>query len=185
MKKRTLGRTSIQVSEVAFGGVEIGLPYGIGIKSAADMLTENEAIKLLHTAFDSGINFFDTARLYGDSEYIMGKAFNDRRESVILSTKCRHFRDKHGKLVSDHELKKFIEDSLTESLHALQTDHVDIFMLHQADLEILENQTITEVFADVKKKGMTRAIGASTYHGPETGKVIASGIWDEIGRAHV
>ncbi|MDD4109107.1 MAG: aldo/keto reductase, partial [Prolixibacteraceae bacterium] len=64
MKKRPLGNTGLFVSEIAFGGVEIGMPYGIGIKDATYMLSESEAINLLHTALDSGINFFDTARMY-------------------------------------------------------------------------------------------------------------------------
>ena len=65
MNKRPLGKTGIAVSEVAFGGVEIGMPYGIGVETAADMPTEREAIQLLHAALDAGINFFDTARQYG------------------------------------------------------------------------------------------------------------------------
>ena len=89
MNKRTLGRTSLKVSEIAFGGVEIGMSYGIGVNSHNDMLSEKEAIRLLHEAADTGINFFDTARAYGKSEHIMGKAFADRRESVVISTKCR------------------------------------------------------------------------------------------------
>lgn len=180
MKKRTLGRTGIEVSEIAFGGVEIGMPYGLGVKSEADMLSENDAINLLHKALDEGINFFDTARLYGKSENIMGKAFADRRDKVVLSTKCRHFRDKNGQLLPDAKLRKLIEDSLTESLAALRTDYVDVFMLHQADLEILENETIAEVFSEIKKKGVARAIGASTYLALESEKVITSGLWEVV-----
>jgi aryl-alcohol dehydrogenase-like predicted oxidoreductase len=78
MNKRLLGQPGMQVSELAFGGVEIGLPYGIGIKSTADMPAREESGRLLHTAVDSGINFFDTARMYGLSESIMGNAFQDR-----------------------------------------------------------------------------------------------------------
>ena len=84
MNKRMLGQTGIQVSEIAFGGVEIGLPYGIGIKSKADMPSQEESVRLLHTAVDSGINFFDTARMYGLSESIMGNAFKDRRNQVVM-----------------------------------------------------------------------------------------------------
>ena len=57
MNKRSLGRSDIYVSEIAFGGVEIGMPYGIGVESQDDMLSETEAIHLLHAAVDSGINF--------------------------------------------------------------------------------------------------------------------------------
>ena len=178
--RRRLGNSSINVSEIAFGGVEIGLPYGIGVESEADMLTEKQAIELLRAAVDSGINFFDTARLYGNSEEIMGKAFVGRRAEVVLATKCRHFRDRDGNLPPDDELESFIQTSLKESLEALQTDYLDVFMLHQADLEILENPVIATVFSELKKQGTIRATGASTYSVEETRKAIELGIWDVI-----
>ena len=64
MKRSVLGNTGIEVSQIAFGGVEIGLPYGPGIHSEKDMLQETEAIALLLQALDKGVNFFDTARMY-------------------------------------------------------------------------------------------------------------------------
>jgi 1-deoxyxylulose-5-phosphate synthase len=180
MKKRLLGKTGLEVSEIAFGGVEIGLPYGIGVDTRADMLSEAEAIALLHEAIEKGINFFDTARLYGESEAIMGKAFTGRRNDIVLATKCRHFRDKNGLLLSDDLLKKFIEDSLNESLSTLKTDYVDVFMLHQADKEILGNSVIVETFQELKEKGVIRATGASTYLASETAQAIETGNWDVI-----
>jgi aryl-alcohol dehydrogenase-like predicted oxidoreductase len=180
MNKRPLGNTGINVSEIAFGGVEIGMPYGIGVKNKNDMLSENEAVNLLHAAMDKGINFFDTARIYGTSETIMGKAFNGKRSDVVICTKCRHFIDNEGKIPSDLVLKEIIENSFDESLNALQTDHVDVFMLHQANLEILEHDGISSVFQDLKKEGKTIAIGVSTYTPEETQKAIESGVWDVI-----
>lgn len=180
MQKRELGKTGIEISEIAFGGVEIGMPYGIGINSSGDMLSEKEAVNLLHLAVDSGINFFDTARMYGNSENIMGKAFNDRRDKVVLATKCRHLLDGDGSLPPDSELREMIEESLQESLEALQTYHVDIFMLHQANLKILENETIAIVFNELKSKGLCRATGVSTYTTGETKKAIDKGCWDMI-----
>lgn len=180
MNKRTLGNSGIEVSEIAFGGVEIGMPYGVGIKSSADMLSKSGAIKLLHKAVNSGINFFDTARMYGKSEQIMGEAFNDRRSKVIIATKCVHLLDKDGNLPLDSELKMVIEKSLHESLKALRTDYLDIFMLHQANQEILKNETIAEVFSEFKKKGFVRATGISTYALEDTKTAVNSGRWDVI-----
>ncbi|MDR6804530.1 aryl-alcohol dehydrogenase-like predicted oxidoreductase [Dyadobacter sp. BE34] len=179
MKKRLLGNTGIAVSEIAFGGVEIGMPYGIGVAGKEDMLSEKEAILLLHEAQDRGINFFDTARLYGESESIIGKAFEGRRNDIVLATKCSHFR-KDGKLPPDWELRPFIEHSLQQSLEMLKTDYLDVFMLHQADVEILQNETIAEVFSELKEKGIIRATGASTYATEETSLAIGSGRWDVI-----
>jgi aryl-alcohol dehydrogenase-like predicted oxidoreductase len=61
------------------------------------MLSESESIELLHEAFEQGINFFDTARLYGLSEERMGKAFSKIRDKVVISTKCAHLRNKNEK----------------------------------------------------------------------------------------
>lgn len=179
MKTRKLGKTGIEVSEIAFGGVEIGIPYGIGVNSHEDMLSRDKAVELLHEALDKGINFFDTARLYGESESIMGEAFHDRREKVILSTKCRHFKETAGNISSYHSLHKIIETSLEESLGQLKTDYVDVFMLHQADLEILNNDDVKEIFTKLKASGKTRVIGASTYTAEETKKAIEKG-WEVI-----
>ncbi len=180
MKKRTLGNTGISVSEIAFGGVEIGMPYGIGVDNAADMLSEKEAIELLHTALDEGINFFDTARMYGTSEAIMGKAFKYRRNEAVICTKCRHFLDNEGRLPSRSILKKIIENSLDESLDALQTNFVEVFMLHQANPDILENDEVSSVFLNLKKEGKIKATGISTYTPEETQKAIETGVWDVI-----
>lgn len=178
--KRSLGKTGIEVSEIAFGGVEIGIPYGIGVHDRSDMLSHTDAINLLHAALGGGINFFDTARLYGESETIMGKAFYGRRQEVVLSTKCKHFRDENGRIPSYHTLRKTIESSLRESLRELQTDYVDIFMLHQADIPILENEDVSRVFSELKALGMIKAAGASTYTTEETKKAIDAGIWNVI-----
>ena len=180
MNQRTLGHTGIRVSEIAFGGVEIGMPYGIGTRSKADMLSRSEAVYLLQEAVSKGINFFDTARLYGESESLMGLAFHDRRDRVVICSKCRHFRGPGGDLPPAAELKKIIQISLQESLQELKTDYLDVYMLHQADREVLENEMIAESFRNLKVKGIIRATGVSTYTLEETGKALESGAWDVI-----
>lgn len=180
MRTKKLGRTGIEVSEIAFGGVEIGIPYGIGVKHASDMLSEKDAIYLLHTAIDEGINYFDTARLYGESERIMGNAFNDRREKVVICTKCVHLKDADGKIANYAKLKTQINNSLQESLKMLQTDYIDVFMLHQADMEILENDDINQIIQDIKEEGLIKATGVSVYVPEETKKAIETNAWDVI-----
>lgn len=180
MHYRPLGKTGIHVSEIAFGGVEIGIPYGIGVSDRSDMLSHGEAVNLLHAALDGGINFFDTARLYGESEQIMGKAFHDRRDRIVLATKCRHFRNHDGSIPGYAALRGIIMSSLQESLSELQTDYVDIFMLHQADTAILENNDVSRVFAELKESGIIRTTGASTYSVEETILAIQSNAWDVI-----
>lgn len=180
MKQRPLGRTGIRVSEIAFGGVEIGLPYGIGVKSKSDMLSESEAVRLLHAATEGGINFFDTARMYGASESIMGRAFKDRRDRVVICTKCRHFRDNDGRLPPSGKIREIIETSLQESLSALEIAFIDIYLLHQADLEILDNEAVADTFVSLKNKGVIRAMGVSTYTVEETKAALENGVWDVV-----
>ena len=180
MQRRFLGNTGIAVSEIAFGGVEIGLPYGIGVKWEEDMLPEKDAMQLLLTALDSGLIFFDTARLYGVSENIMGKAFAGRRDEIVLCTKCRHFRDEMGNLPDDETLRKIIHQSLEESLKALQTDYIDLYMLHQGDMEILSRDVIAEEMQKLKTKGVVRSIGVSAYSAEESKKIIVSGVWNVV-----
>lgn len=180
MIQRALGKTGISVSEIAFGGVEIGMPYGIGVDSDKNMISQSEAIKLLHAALENGISFYDTARLYGTSELIIGEAFKEKRNKVILSTKCRHIRNEDGRIPDYENLKNIIISSLQESLEFLQTDYVDVFMLHYGDEEILDNTDIGEIFTDLKTAGIIRASGVSVYTPGETKKAINAGCWDVI-----
>lgn len=180
MNKRVLGNTGIAVSEIAFGGVEIGMPYGIGVNGEKDMLSEKEAIDLLHMALGKGINFFDTARMYGVSEERMGKAFRHCRDKVILATKCRHFRRDDGSLPEDEEIRQMIRNSIEESRTALQTDYIDLYMLHQADTEILERKIIADEMMQLKQSGKVRAIGVSTYTLEESEIAITSNIWNVV-----
>lgn len=180
MQKRSLGRTGLLVSEIAFGGVEIGMPYGIGVKGRSDMLSQAESVRLLHAALEGGINFFDTARLYGESESIMGKAFHDRRSGVVIATKCKHFCHADGTVPPYAALKKMVTTSLQESLAALHTDHVDVFMLHQATVSVLESEDVQRVFQELKKEGRIKATGASTYSTAETATAVKARGWDVI-----
>ena len=180
MKKRPLGKTGINVSEIAFGGVEIGMPYGIGVNTPEDMLPFQEATRLLQEALDAGINFFDTARMYGESERIMGAAFSGRRDEAVIATKCRHFLDRDGNLPPTKELKTIIESSLHESLKTLKSDYVDIYMLHQGHFAILNSEEIALTFEKLKKEGKMRAMGVSTYTFEETALAIEKGIWEVI-----
>ena len=179
MRYNQLGNTELKVSDVAFGGVEIGMPYGLNA-SKGGMLEKNEAIGLLHHALDNGINFYDTARLYGQSEQIMGEAFHGIRDRVIIASKCRHFRDPSGNLPRRSELKGIILGSIEESLNALRTDFIDVFMLHYADLEILEIDELYEIFADLEKQGKIRYPGISVYQPQETELALQKGFWKVI-----
>ena len=163
------------VSEVAFGGVEIGMPY-----ANQQMPTESESLQLLHKAVDCGINFFDTARAYGRSEEIMGKAFRGRRSEIVIATKAVSILDQQGHLPSHADLAKIINSSLEESLKALSTDYVDIFMLHQGNEKILKSSSVEDIMSELMRTEKIRALGVSTYGVKESGLAIDREIWDVI-----
>jgi aryl-alcohol dehydrogenase-like predicted oxidoreductase len=182
LQKRPLGKTGIDVSEVSFGGVEIGIPYGIGVESQDDMPGEQEAVELLRAAVDRGINFFDTAHFYGRSETIMGKAFKPVRDRVVICTKNKRLCGDHDPIPETNQIRAQLDGSIQKSLSALQTDYLDGFMLHNRsnDLEMLTHPDVIERFVAYKKEGLTRFIGASVYGLEETRAAIESGVWDII-----
>lgn len=177
MEKRYLGNTGIEISEIAFGGVEIGMPYGIGVD---ELMPEKEAIDLLHAAVDKGLNFFDTARMYGLSEERMGKAFSTMRSDVVIASKCKHLRGADGQLAPRAELRSVIRQSLEESLTALQTDYLDLYMLHYGDPEILGIDEVADEMQALRQSGKVRSIGVSVYTVEETEKAIRSGVWNAV-----
>ncbi len=133
----------------------------------------------MHLALELGITFFDTARAYGRSEEIMGRAFKDRREQVILCSKCSLPGSTDSGCVKAGA-SAAIRRSLQESLAALRTDYIDVLMLHNADLVTLSLESVSETFAELRDKGVIRATGVSTYSVAETDLAIDKGVWDVI-----
>ncbi len=179
MIQRKLGAPGLEVSEVAFGCVEIGMRYGLG-SSPDDMPTETEAIHLLQTALKSGINFYDTAPVYGTSESLIGKAFKLHRSDVVIATKCRYFQNSQGIIPPYDELRQNIEASLATSLEALQTDYIDVYMLHQGTAEIISNPDVRSIFTSLKQSGVIKATGVSVYTTLQAELAIEAGAWDVI-----
>jgi len=159
----TLGRTNLSVSKLALGTVELGMDYGIPTPGYFGRPTETDAIRLVHTALDQGINLIDTARAYGESEQILGKALCDRRGGVVLATKViAHQPD--GILPTGRILHQQMMSSLETSLRMLQTDVVDIWMIHNVDGVILkQHEEIREVFERCQQAGKIRWTGGSFY----------------------
>lgn len=172
----------IMVSEIAFGTVSLGLPYGIGISKEADMLSEADSMSLLHQALDRGLNFYDTALAYGKSEDLIGKAFSTCRSKTVICTKPVHLYDVYSgqTLPSSAEIKTKLEKSLQQSLSKLQTDYLDIYMSHDGTEEVIENNTVIDFYQQLKKKGIIKATGVSVYTVEQSIKAIQSGVWDVI-----
>lgn len=159
MKYRGLGSTSIKISEIGFGA------WGIGgtpdDARAYGPTNDNESKLALETAFEKGVNFFDTSPLYGygHSEKLIGEVFKHRRDKIIISTKVGFVNFKGGQDFSP----KNIEKSLDESLKRTNSDYMDVYQLHDPPLSAIEqNDEILKTFESLKSKGKIRAIGIST-----------------------
>jgi aryl-alcohol dehydrogenase-like predicted oxidoreductase len=164
MKKRELGKTGIEVSEVGFGAWQLGSSNDWGTMS------DEEAIYLIHMAIDSGCNFFDTAPNYGSgtSEQILGKALVGKRKDVVINTKFGHTTD--GK--KDFR-PMMLRQSIEESLKRLQTDYVDTILLHNPPFEELNGTSpLYEILDELKKEGKIRAYGASVDSSKEMKEII-------------
>jgi aryl-alcohol dehydrogenase-like predicted oxidoreductase len=153
----------LRVSALALGTVELGLDYGIAVPGEFGRPAEAEAVRLVHTALNAGINLIDTARFYGESEAVLGRALRGRRSQVVLATKVRTQLD-DGTTPRGAELRRLMEQSLETSLRLLQTDYVDIWQIHNVDAALLDRRdVVAEVFADARRSGKVAAAGGSAY----------------------
>jgi aryl-alcohol dehydrogenase-like predicted oxidoreductase len=119
MKRRRLGRTGLEVSEVGFGGAGIGGAYGAS--------TEDECVRAIRRAVELGIDFFDTSPVYGNtrSEERLGIALSGRRDGVVLATKVRFPEE-----ADLDDMAAFARRSVEASLRRLRTDRVEILQIH-------------------------------------------------------
>ena len=177
MRYRQLGKTDLRLSELSLGTVALGMPYGLHGASAdgAPPPPDSESIALIHHAIAQGINFFDTARVYGRSEELLGKALRGRRQSVLLATKvAAHGED--GAALPRRDLAEQMTRSLHNSLRLLGTDYVDLLLLHSASSDLLENSDAIAMLKRFQADGKTRYIGASTYGATAPRSAIAQGV---------
>lgn len=158
-----LGNSSLRVSRLSLGTVALGLNYGIAADSSAGAAPPElaEAIALIQHALASGLNFLDTARGYGNSEAVLGQALRGRRDQAVIATKVNCLDN--GQPLRGAALRERIRSSIRESLTLLQTDHVDVLMIHSAPVALLEQGEALALLAEVRAEGLTRVIGASTY----------------------
>ncbi len=158
MSKVTLGTTGITVEKNALGCLPI------------QRVTKQEAVYLLRKAFDGGIRFFDTARMYSDSEEKLGEAFDGIRDQLYIATKSHA---KTGEGMKEH---------LAKSLSDLRTDYVDIFQFHNAQTCIRpgDGSGLYEAALEAKEQGKVRHIGITTHRFEVALEAIESGLYETL-----
>lgn len=162
MKYNLLGNTDLKISALSMGTVALGTEYGINMPGGAGKPVEREALKLLHHAREKGLNFFDTAPAYGNSEYLVGKALGNC-DDCIVATKISIPLDQNGKILSGKALKERLTRSIDNSLAALKRDILDIVQIHNATREVINRGELTEALLYQQKQGKIRFLGASVY----------------------
>jgi methylglyoxal reductase len=164
MRFRPLGQSGIEASVVAFGG----WPISGGYWGSTD---ERGAIEAVNSALDAGVNFIDTAPVYGFgiSEDIVGRVIKSHRDQVVLATKCgliwdsalgTHFVDVEGTPVYRYLGAESIRKEVDRSLTRLQTDYIDLYQTHWQDATTPIEETMSALM-DLKQQGKIRAIGVS------------------------
>ena len=158
METIRLGRTDLMVSKTAFGALPI------------QRISKEDAVKLVRRAYDAGINYFDTANAYTDSEEKLGEALHGVRQNVVISTK------------SGGKDKKTVQAHIEESLRRLQTDYIDLFQFHNpAELpDINDPDGPFAAALEARQKGYIRHIGITNHRLKVAHAAIESGNFETL-----
>ncbi len=158
MEVRSLGRTGLKVSEICLGTMTFG--------NQAD---EREAVAIMDTAAEAGVSFIDTADVYpiggtqetvGRTEEIVGRWLKGKRDRFVVATKCTGAM---GPGPNDRgSSRRHIMEAIDASLRRLQTDHIDLYQMHQVD-ETTPMEEIARALDDLVRAGKVRYIGVSNY----------------------
>jgi aryl-alcohol dehydrogenase-like predicted oxidoreductase len=146
LKYRHLGNSGLEVSEIGLGANSFGMP---------ERRDRPESAAIIHAAIDNGINFLDTSNVYaqGLSEEYVGHALKDRREEMLIGTKFGSMRRQGPTNFGGS--RKFIMRSVEESLTRLQTDYIDVYMIHRPDPRMPMEETL-RALDDLVKSGKVR-----------------------------
>jgi uncharacterized protein len=154
----TLGRTGLSVCRSGFGALPI------------QRVATDEAVRILRKAYENGINFFDTARMYSDSEEKIGAAFVHERYGVVIATKSI--------ALTRHDILKSIEISLEK----LRTDYIDIMQLHNPESlpDPADPESSYSGLRQAQEKGLIRFIGISNHSLARAESAARSGLYDTV-----
>lgn len=180
LTSRALGSTRLTVSSIGLGTVEIGLPYGIGVTS---LPTDKEADRILKTAVDLGITYFDTAHGYGVAEERIGRSGIARLPQVVIGTKCAQFLEQ-GADLRGLELEQAIRSEVEESLRRLRTDSLQLLQLHGGSAEQLERGELIDILRRLMEEGKIQHVGIATRGEAAPLAAIKTGFFSTIQTAY-
>ncbi len=163
MQFRELGRTGWKVSSISFGAWAIGGTWG--------SVDDKDSIAALHTALDHGVNFFDTADVYGDghSEQLLAKLRKERSEPFYIATKFGRRADPH---MASSYTRENITSYVERSLKNLETDSLDLLQIHCPPTEVFYTPEVFGILDDLTKAGKIKHYGASVEKVEEALKAI-------------
>lgn len=164
MEYRNLGRSGVQVSSLCLGAMTFGEPDSSSFMHQV-AANEETSFAMMDQAFEAGINFIDTADVYGQdglSEKVVGRwmAARRNRREVVLASKCR-FRMHPGPLGTGASRRRIVE-AVEDSLKRLQTDHLDLLQIHMQDLKTPEAEVL-RALDDLVRQGKILYYGCSNY----------------------
>lgn len=151
-----LGKTDLKVNKNGFGALPI------------QRRNEKDSIEILKKAYDNGINFYDTARFYTDSEEKLGKAFEDVRENIYIATK------------TGMETAEEFWSDLETSLKNLRTDYVDLYQFHNISFVPKAEDELYKAMLEAKQEGLIKHIGITTHKITYAHEALDSGLYETL-----
>lgn len=170
--KRVLGRSGIEVSAVGMGCWAIGGPWTMGDRHTGwGVVDDAESTRAIHAALEMGVNLFDTAANYGagHSEEVLGAALKGRRDTVVVVTKFGYQVDESARRVTPYgataeqsDVAGHVRADLERSLRRLDTDYIDVYLLHVWELELDRALAVRDVLDELVGEGKIKTYGWST-----------------------
>ena len=176
--KRNLGRSGIEISALGMGCWAIGGPFWSGETPLGwGEVDDAESIRAIHSAIDNGVNFFDTANVYGagHSEIVLGQALTSLRSKVVIATKFNAVFDETSRQVTgDDSSPDGIRNACEESLRRLNTDYIDLYQFHDNGFPAKNSLPVLDTLESLVQEGKIRSYGWSTDF-PDRAEVFAQG----------
>ncbi|MFN7116391.1 MAG: aldo/keto reductase [Saprospiraceae bacterium] len=154
MQQVNLGNSDLQVSRIGLGTMGMSEFYG--------PRNDEQSIETIHRAIAEGINFFDTADMYGPfhNEELLGKAFAGKRDQVIIATKFANERNEQGAFLGVNNRPEYIRKACEDSLRRLKIDVIDLYYMHRRDPNVPVEDSVGTM-SDLVKEGKVRYLALS------------------------